>query len=157
MDSFSIEQCRHIDALERVRYFSGQLLGAADFQDEQQYLRDRARLHNRMLHGWGVVSGLEVSPTTSGDAHGVIISPGLALDPCGREIIVPESVSLVPLPVAQPAAQGSTVTISICYAEQPVGEVSGPAPAPADQGAQASRILPSVDALVHLVAELQGR
>jgi hypothetical protein len=30
VDSFSVEECRHIDALERVRYFSGQLLGAAD-------------------------------------------------------------------------------------------------------------------------------
>jgi hypothetical protein len=37
------------------------LLTADDLQREQDYHRDKARLHNRFLHGWGVVAGLTVS------------------------------------------------------------------------------------------------
>ena len=47
--------------MKRVRYFPGQLLSAADFETEQSYLRAKRRLHNRWLHGWGVVGGLTVS------------------------------------------------------------------------------------------------
>ncbi len=46
---------------ERSRFFTGQVLTADDLQREQDYHRDKARLHNRFLHGWGVVAGLMVS------------------------------------------------------------------------------------------------
>jgi hypothetical protein len=38
------------------------MLGAADFQAEQDYFREKLKLHNRCLHGYGVVCGLEVVP-----------------------------------------------------------------------------------------------
>ena len=37
---------------ERSRFFTGQVLTADDLQREQDYHRDKARLHNRFLHGW---------------------------------------------------------------------------------------------------------
>lgn len=67
---------------KRVRYFTGQLLSAADLQAEQDYTRDRLRRHNRWLHGWGVVGGLTVS--VSRDE--VVVAPGLAIDGLGNEI-----------------------------------------------------------------------
>ena len=45
---------------DRLCYFYGQLLGAKDFKTEQAYFREKSKLHNRCLHGYGVVCGLEV-------------------------------------------------------------------------------------------------
>jgi hypothetical protein len=52
--------CAAVPDLVRLRYFYGQLLGAEDFQAEQRYFREKLKLHNRCLHGYGVVCGLEV-------------------------------------------------------------------------------------------------
>jgi hypothetical protein len=75
-------------SLQRVHYFDGQMLTARDFQDEQAYHLEKRWLHNRLFHGSGVVTGLEV-----GEAGGtnVLVQPGVALDRFGREIIVPEA------------------------------------------------------------------
>ena len=59
---------------ERVRYFSGQLLQAEDFRDEQDYILARIRFHNR-LHGHGVVCGLAVVPTDP-PSGAVVVQPG---------------------------------------------------------------------------------
>lgn len=78
--------------IERIRYFARQLLDEADFTQEQEYLRDKARRHNRMLHGWGVVSGLCVE---SGEAKGELtVGPGYALDSYGNEIVVDDEVTV---------------------------------------------------------------
>lgn len=47
-------------SLERPRYFPRQLVTPDDMNLEQEYFRKRMRLHNLMLHGWGVVCGAEV-------------------------------------------------------------------------------------------------
>src|SRR6478735_4226312 len=57
-----------VPELQRLTYFYGQLLGPRDLQGEQAYLREKHRLANRFLHGWGVVCGLEVEPTTGAEA-----------------------------------------------------------------------------------------
>ena len=77
---------------ERPLFFAGQLLTAADLQSEQDYFRGKSRLHNRFLHGWGVVTGLSVSD----DQGALIISPGLALDCAGNELVLaePERIQL---------------------------------------------------------------
>ena len=51
-----------IPYFDRVSYFHGQMLGVREFQTEQAYFREKLRLHNRCLHGYGVVCGLEVIP-----------------------------------------------------------------------------------------------
>jgi hypothetical protein len=100
---------------KRVRYFSGQLLSAADFETEQSYLMAKRRLHNRWLHGWGVVGGLAVSVGRSE----VVVAPGLALDGLGNEVEVCESTRW-PLPTAPKACY-----LTVAFAERetdPVGE-----------------------------------
>lgn len=55
-------QCPGMPELKRLRYFYGQMLGVNDFQAEQNYFREKLKLHNRCLHGYGTVCGLMVVP-----------------------------------------------------------------------------------------------
>ncbi len=83
--------CGGLECLDRTRFFAGQLLTDTDLNNEQQYLLAKNRLHNRYLHGWGVVCGLQV---TCSDCPGwVTINPGYAIDPCGNDIIVCQAQS----------------------------------------------------------------
>lgn len=81
----------------RTRYFKGRLLTAEDFEREQTYLLDRSRRHNRFLHGWGIVTGLDVELVRR--SREIEVAPGLAIDCAGNEIVVP-SVVCVKLPAA---------------------------------------------------------
>ena len=76
----------------RNGYFTGKLLGAQDLEVEQSYFLEKDRRHARYLHSYGVVCGLLVRPTDPPQPWRVIVEPGLALDPCGREIVVPQTV-----------------------------------------------------------------
>jgi DNA-binding beta-propeller fold protein YncE len=73
-----------------------------DFKDEQAYGIDKNLLHNRQLHGCGVVCGLQVVQHESPDCQTryLCIEPGTAIDCCGHEIIVPEKecVDITQLP-----------------------------------------------------------
>jgi len=86
--------------LTRNRFFSGKLLTADDLELEQRYLRDTHRRHNRLLHGTGVVHGLEVTLEVNdeGDGLAVTVSPGLAISPLGDELVVCDPVRLDPCP-----------------------------------------------------------
>lgn len=102
---------------ERSRFFTGQMLTAEDLQREQDYHRDKARLHNRFLHGWGVVAGLRVSIDQGAV---VVVAPGLALDCAGNELILPteERVSLSALTGRQ--------YVTIRYVELPTVQIPSP-------------------------------
>src|SRR5687767_4724570 len=52
--------CASLPDFKRLNYFYGQLLGVADFQTEQNFFREKLKLHNRCLHGYGVICGLKV-------------------------------------------------------------------------------------------------
>ncbi len=56
------ESCISVPKFERLKYFYGQMLGVSDLQSEQDYFREKLKLHNRCLHGYGVVCGLRVVP-----------------------------------------------------------------------------------------------
>ncbi|HLO03156.1 MAG TPA: hypothetical protein VK191_08615 [Symbiobacteriaceae bacterium] len=75
-----------LDPQKRLRYSLGLILGEDELAQEQFYFLERGRLHNRALHGYGTVSGLalQVKPGESK----VTVTPGLAVDPFGREIKV---------------------------------------------------------------------
>ena len=76
--------------VDRVRYTEGQFLGAADFQDEQDYHRRALGRHEIGGHTWGIVVGLElVENADPADAQFVdpVLSPGLAVDGYGRQIV----------------------------------------------------------------------
>ena len=80
---------------KRNNFFAGRLLTAEDFQAEQEYFRDKHQLHNRLLVGFGVVTGLEVSIDRSAKSETVIkVTPGLAIDCRGREIILLEALEI---------------------------------------------------------------
>ena len=92
--------------LERVRYFPRQLITAADMRAEQAFFLNKMRRHNRMLHGWGVTCGLQVTwpgqnatglnaagqsaaPTaTATTPTQVTVCPGFAVSPQGDDIVV---------------------------------------------------------------------
>ncbi len=78
--------CGGLQCLCRPRFFAGQILTEADLNRLEQYVIDKNRLHNRYLHGWGVVCGLVVSCNPCSDR--VNVSAGYALSPCGDDIIV---------------------------------------------------------------------
>jgi len=98
--------------LRRVNYLAGMLLGVDDFRTEQDYVRHRLNRRNRLLHGAGIVAGLEV--TVEGDAGGqrVVIAPGLAFDPHGNEILV-DAPCILALP-----APGTALLVRLSYREQ---------------------------------------
>jgi hypothetical protein len=76
---------------KRLNYFDGMLLTEEDFQEEQHYLREKAKLHNR-LHGYGVVWGLGLTSkcieVDEKQVFKIFIEPGFALDRAGNEILV---------------------------------------------------------------------
>jgi hypothetical protein len=77
---------------QRVKYPMGMVLGPDDFEQEQFYLMERDRLHNRVLHGYGTVCGLKVTASTDSSSGEpvIMVSCGLAVNPQGRTIRVPE-------------------------------------------------------------------
>ena len=81
------ESCDGLVGLCRPRFFDGQLITAADFSRLDRYNVAKDRLHNRYLHGVGVVGGLEVVCSPCDDT--VTVRPGYALGPCGEDIVVP--------------------------------------------------------------------
>jgi hypothetical protein len=86
-----MKDSRNLAPLKRVRFFDGQLLSAQDFQTEQEYWREKQRRHNRMFHGYGVVSGLDDVSTK----HDVLfVRPGMAVDASGNEIVVPDCLEI---------------------------------------------------------------
>lgn len=76
---------------ERNRYFYGKLLTVRDFESEQKYFNDKRRMMNRLLHGSGVLTGLQVVAV---DEKSVSVEMGAAIDALGREIVVPSPMTL---------------------------------------------------------------
>ncbi|HEV7744470.1 MAG TPA: hypothetical protein VGO56_05715 [Pyrinomonadaceae bacterium] len=101
----------------RPHFFNGKLLTAADLDLEQQYHREKSKLHNRALHGFGIVSGLKVSV----DAGQIVIEPGLALDCEGNEILIAALQTVVP-PVASDCYASY---VNLLYAEENTDPVPG--------------------------------
>lgn len=83
--------------LERVRYYRGQTLRALDFRDLGHIEAERRWWHNRALHqAYGVSDGLAVSLFPATALEAVRVTPGLAYDCFGRELILeePQSIAL---------------------------------------------------------------
>ncbi len=72
-------------SVKRLNYFNYQFLGEQDFKAEQAYHIEMRRLHNRLLHSWGVVEGLEVRKKSDRE---ITVEPGMAIDKEGREIVL---------------------------------------------------------------------
>jgi len=78
---------------KRINFFTGFQTTADDWNDLVKYQVEKHKLHNRLLHGPGVVpnvlGGLKVAARGRADLS-VEISPGYAIDGEGNEIYVPE-------------------------------------------------------------------
>lgn len=91
--------------LERIQFFNGERLFASDLQGLESFNREMRWLHNQSLHQAGVGSGFQVVGN-AGDRQ-VTISPGYAIDSCGREIILTENQVLAIPPVSDNGSGGS--------------------------------------------------
>ena len=87
---------RALKAPVRNRYFYGKLLDVYHFQLETDYLNAKRYLLNRLVSGFGVVCGLDV--LCEPDERHIVVTPGVAIDKWGREIIVPERTPPIPIP-----------------------------------------------------------
>ncbi len=76
--------------LTRLNYFDGKFLRAADLQTEQEYLRQLVEQSNQ-ASGSGVARGFDL---TLGSGDTLNIGAGLAIDPGGRVLLLPQSVTL---------------------------------------------------------------
>lgn len=74
-----------LDPTKRVNHALGMIIGADDLRQDQRYLTARDERHQRVLHGWGVVSGLLVDYD---EDLRLRVHPGLAVDGVGRSICV---------------------------------------------------------------------
>ena len=78
-------ECPPIGKLERPRFFPQQLVTPEELNLQQDYFRSRMRLHNLLLHGWGVVCGLSVGKK---EGMTVCVQGGFAIGPCGDDILI---------------------------------------------------------------------
>ena len=130
----AIEDCLPcgVQVLERNAYFDGKLMLARDFEAEQAYVRRTDHLHNQLLHGFGTVCGLQVTEHPNGACRDryVRVEPGVALDCCGREIVVVDE-QFVPIRELAEAAAGEDAvwpaSVALCLSYQQVGVEPVPA------------------------------
>lgn len=74
--------------IERVNYYEREYLRSFDFEAEQRYHMEMRRRLNLALHRWGIVDGLKLEQYKELNVERVRISPGMAIDAYGREIIL---------------------------------------------------------------------
>ncbi len=113
--------------LHRVAARDGLVIDAATWTDAHTYHQTAQRLHNRALHGWGIVAGLSVVP---GDPtrRTVILQPGFALDNDGQTVVVPQ-----PTRAEIPPGYQGVVCLVLRFAQAPLASGSrGPATRLAD-------------------------
>src|ERR1051326_3975454 len=99
------------EPMQRPHYFDRELLGVDDFVLAQTYDLTRRRLHNRLLHTWGITDGLAL--TFAAGATRASVSAGSALDNLGQEIVL---ASATQTPDVSGYA-GKAVFVTITYAE----------------------------------------
>jgi len=74
----------------RNNYYEGKHLSVDSFRIEQDYSKERRRLLNRAIHGWGVVYGYKIPELKAADEV-LEVGAGLTLDACGRELFQRET------------------------------------------------------------------
>ncbi len=119
----SVSSAAPVTTFVRNRYFYGKLLDVLHFELEQNYFNSKRWLLNRVVTGYGVICGLNVQ--AGPNASSVLVSPGVAIDKWGRELIVPETCQ-VTLPAFTPPpnptdpncpCDAEYVHVCLCYHE----------------------------------------
>jgi hypothetical protein len=112
-----------IPELERIQFFTGQRLTAADLSELQRANRELRWLHNRSLHGWGIGIGFGVTGERGETA--VTVAPGYAIDCRGREIILTEAVTLaVPAVAADDSGAAAAYYLTATYKDDASQDVA---------------------------------
>ena len=76
----------------QVKPFDGMSITAEIWDQAHEEHRQMLRAHNLVSHGGGILTGLEVVANDPADQY-VFISAGVAVDPAGNVIVVPEPVA----------------------------------------------------------------
>jgi hypothetical protein len=88
------------DPVSRTAFYEGEILPAADLTATVDYSRNQMARHDRYLHSWGIAVGLDLvgKPAVSGTTTYMVVTvkAGVAIDGTGREIVVPDDVTLNP-------------------------------------------------------------
>ena len=115
--------------MTRPEFIAGNYLFAEDLLTEQYYRQQRLRRHNRFLHDWGVVCGLQVVPGQDlSRPWAVLVCPGYAIACCGDEIEVLAPAVLDIREHLWSRGQGRAAYIGIRYAEVEVRPIPVPSP-----------------------------
>jgi hypothetical protein len=117
---------RKLTEPRRNRYFYGKMLDVPQLRLEQDYGKKKQWLMNRLSLGTGVLCGLGVVI----DKGKLCVNPGVAIDPFGREIIVPGRFCIDPYAPKPPCERGwkgpadnpaapprGPATLWVCYNE----------------------------------------
>jgi hypothetical protein len=130
--------CGGVECFCRPRFFAGQLLTDEDLNLLEHYVVEKNKLHNRYLHGHGIVCGLDVVCDACG-TQTVVVKTGYALSPCGDDIVVckdtivnicdlisqcctpgqPDCDPLQPTPTTSAPQGNQDWVLAICYDEKP--------------------------------------
>jgi hypothetical protein len=86
------------DTIVRPTFYEGEILPAADLIGSVDAARGQMARHDRYVHQWGIVTGLNlvaVGAVAGGQAYKIVtVKAGVAIDGTGREIIVPADTRL---------------------------------------------------------------
>lgn len=80
--------------IARPNFYEGQILRAGDLDLAQEYARGAEARHERYLHTPGVATGLQLTLDDSTGTVQVSLSPGMAIDETGRQIIIDSALPL---------------------------------------------------------------
>jgi hypothetical protein len=111
------KNCGDLCSPVRNRFYYGKLLDVFHFELEQNYFNSKRWLLNRLVNGYGVICGMNVE--LGPDQQSVVVTPGVAIDKCGHEIIVCQRSEPFPLP--PPPAPAPTAAIPPTAGPKPPG------------------------------------
>ena len=115
--------------ITRPVFFEGQRLAADDLDGVVDYGRAKRERHDRFVHRWGIVHGLELTP----ESGRVFAEPGIAVDGEGREIALLERAELDPDRFQQ--TQGANIDPDALYPVFLISQYVAQAPTPGPPGA----------------------
>ncbi len=119
-----------LHAFERNNYYYGKLLTVRDMRAEQAYHTGRLNSLDRFVVGTGVVCGLDVTASVEPidvegeEADGLVVrtGPGLALDACGRQVVL-EREDVEQFPLAE-VADETRLSVYLTHRSCPVEPVA---------------------------------
>lgn len=101
---------------EKNRYFPHKRMRSADFSRELEYIDHKFQFLNHWVFGAGLAVGLTVQRL---DSESLLVFPGMAVDGCGRYLIVErEEVCRVRALPGFDALQGETALLFLSYQEE---------------------------------------